>query len=148
MNPGIVVAACLLVDACCCRVLIVLLFLLRALLIPYFFALLAEFYAELFSRHASPLEVYVFVAVGDGGYDAMPDDIRRVQRKTAKQRRRRSGCSVQLPDWFMILHSSSIHLCTHAYVRLNIFGEKTTPPGDQVSGWTCRTCVQSSGSVS
>ena len=52
---------------------------------------------------------------------------------------------MQLPDWFMILHSSSRDLCTYMYyVRPNIFGEtrkKEPPPGSQVSGWTCRICV-------
>ena len=70
--------------------------------------LLAELHADLFSRHASPLEVYVFVAVDEIGEYVMPDEI--CGRCNAKQqRRRRGGRSVQLPDWFMILHSSSRH---------------------------------------
>ena len=36
-----------------------------------------ELHADLFSRHASPLEVYVFVAVANRGEDVMPDEICR-----------------------------------------------------------------------
>ena len=36
-----------------------------------------ELQADLFSRHASPLEVYVFVAVANRGEDAMSDEINR-----------------------------------------------------------------------
>ena len=50
--------------------------------------LLAELHADLFSRHASPLEVRVFVAV----------DLSPMQRKTSKEG---GGRSVQLPDWVM-----------------------------------------------
>ena len=75
---------------------------------------LAELHGDVFSRHASPLEVYVFVAVDEIGEYVMPDEI--CGRCNAKQqRRRRGGRSVQLPDWFMILHSSSRHLCTYTY---------------------------------
>ena len=41
------------------------------------FLLLAELHADLFSRHASPLEVYVFVAVANRGEDVMSDEICR-----------------------------------------------------------------------
>ena len=56
--------------------------------------------------------------------------------------RRRGGQSVQLPDWLMILHSSSRNLRTYTYV--NIFGENKEAKKNvgQVSGWACRTCVQ------
>ena len=39
------------------------------------FVLLAELHADLFSRHASPLEVYVFVVVANRGEDDMSDEI-------------------------------------------------------------------------
>ena len=69
---------------------------------------LVELHGDLFSRHASPLEVYVFVAVDERGEHALSDEIcRRCNGK--QQGRRRGGRSVQLPDWFMILHSSSRH---------------------------------------
>ena len=38
---------------------------------------LAELYADFFSRHASPLEIYVFMAVANRGKDVMPDEIFR-----------------------------------------------------------------------
>ena len=77
---------------------------------------LPELHGDLFSRHASPLEVYVCVAVGERGEDVMSDEIcRRCNGK--QQRRRRGGRSVHLPDWFMMLHSSSRHLCMYTYVR-------------------------------
>ena len=37
---------------------------------------LAELHADLFSRHASPLELCVFVAVDERGEDVMPDEIK------------------------------------------------------------------------
>ena len=62
------------------------------------------------------------------------------------EKRRRGGRSLQLPDWFMILHSSPRHLCTCTYVlrRTNYIRrkKKKKKPGGQVSGWTCRTCAQ------
>ena len=68
--------------------------------------LLAELHAELFSRHASPLEVYVFVVADERVEDAiMSDEIWRWNGK--QERRRRGGRSVQLPDCFFILHPSS-----------------------------------------
>ena len=60
----------------------------------------AELHADLFSRHASPLEVCVFVAVDERGEDVVSDEIcRRFNGK--QQRRRRGGRSVQLPNWVM-----------------------------------------------
>ena len=56
-------------------------------------------HADLFSRHTSPLEVYVFVAVDERGEDVLSDEIRR--RCNGTQQRRRGGRSVQLPDWAM-----------------------------------------------
>ena len=101
---------------------------------------MAELHADLFSRHASPLDVYVFAAVDDRSEDVMSDNIfRRCNGK--QQRRRRGGRSVQLSNWFMILHSSSRHLSTWYtyyvlliyarsirttyYARPNTFGENT-----------------------
>ena len=77
----------------------------------------AKLHGDLFSRHASPLEVYVFVAVDERGEHALSDEIcRRCNGK--QQGRRRGGRSVQLPDWFMIQHSSR-HVCTYAYVLVH-----------------------------
>ena len=55
--------------------------------------ILGELHADLFSRHASPLEVCVFVAVEERGEDVISDEIcRRCNGK--QQRRRRGGLSV------------------------------------------------------
>ena len=55
------------------------------------------------------------MTVDERGEDVMSDEICR--RCVGKhERRRRGGRSVQLQDWFMILHSSSRHLCTCTYV--------------------------------
>ena len=55
-------------------------------------------HADLFSRHASPLEGCVLVAIDEIGEYVMSDDICR--RCNGKQHRwRRGGRSVQLPDW-------------------------------------------------
>ena len=54
---------------------------------------------------------------------------RRCNRK--QHGRRRGGRSVQLPDSFMILHSSSRHLCTYTYVlyvRPIFSGQRRKPP--------------------
>ena len=62
--------------------------------------ILPELHGDLFSRHASPLEVCVFVMVDERSEDVMSDEIgRRCNGK--QQRRRRGGRSVQLPDWVM-----------------------------------------------
>ena len=54
------------------------------------------------------------MAVDERGEYVMSDEIcRRCNGK--QQRRRRGGRSVQLPDWFMILRSSSRHLCSYTY---------------------------------
>ena len=95
--------------------------------------LLAGLHADLFSRHASPLEVYGLVAVDERGEDVICDEICR--QCNGKPQRRRVGRSVQLPDWFMNLHSSSRHFCTYTYVlyvRLHIFGEKNTKTNPEV----------------
>ena len=62
--------------------------------------LLPELHADLFTRHASPLEACVFVAVNERGEDVVSDKICRRCNGT-QQRRRRAGRSVQLPDWVM-----------------------------------------------
>ena len=48
---------------------------------------LAELHADLFSHRASPLEVFVFVAVAERGEDVMSDEICR--RCNGKRQRRR-----------------------------------------------------------
>ena len=48
-----------------------------------------ELHADLFSRHVSPLEVHVFVAVDERGEDVMSDEICR--RCNEKQEIRRRG---------------------------------------------------------
>ena len=53
--------------------------------------------------------------VDERGEDVMSDEICR-RRNRKRQRRRRGGLSVQLPNWCMILHSSSRRVCTHTYV--------------------------------
>ena len=59
-----------------------------------------ELHADLSSRHASPVEVYGFVAVDERGEDVMSDEI--CHRCNGKQRRRSRGRrKVQLPDWIM-----------------------------------------------
>ena len=85
---------------------------------------LAELYADLFSRHAIPSKVYVFVAVDDRSEDEI------CRRCNGKQlRRRRGGRSVQLPNWFMIQHSFRdiyAHSIRSTYfARPKIFGEST-----------------------
>ena len=59
--------------------------------------ILAELHDDLFSRHARPLEGYVFVVVDDRGKDVLSDEIRR-RCNGKQQRRRRGGRSVQPPD--------------------------------------------------
>ena len=62
------------------------------------------------------LEVDVFVAVDERGEDVMSDEICR--RYNRKQQRRCGGRNVQLPDWFMILHSSfETFMHVRVYVR-------------------------------
>ena len=85
---------------------------------------MVEFHGDLFSRHAVPLEGYVFVVVDDRGEDVLSNEIcRRCNRK--QQRRRRGGRTVQPPDWFV--HDSDIYARTYTYVlctRPNTLGEK------------------------
>ena len=64
------------------------------------YQLLRELHADLFSRHASPLEVYVFVAVDRRGEDVMSDEV-CYRRNGKKQRGRRDGRNMQLPDCAM-----------------------------------------------
>ena len=80
------------------------------------YILLAELHGDLFSRHASPLEVYV-VAVDERSEHVMSDEIcRRCNGK--QQGRRRGGRSVQLPDSFT-RYASTLFFETfmHVYVR-------------------------------
>ena len=90
---------------------------------------LAELHGDLFSRHASPLEGYVFVAVDDRGEEVSSDEIcRRCNGK--QQRRRRGGRSVQPPDWLMILTFTHVCIITY-YVHDQMYSTKnkkeTTP---------------------
>ena len=58
---------------------------------------LAQLHADLFSCHANPLEVYVFLAVANRGEDIVSDEICR-RFNGNEQYRRRSGrivCSSQ-----------------------------------------------------
>ena len=59
-----------------------------------------ELHGDLFSRHASPLEGYVFVAVDEIGEDVMSDEIFR-RNNWKQERSRRDGRSVQRLDWLM-----------------------------------------------
>ena len=56
--------------------------------------LLAELHGDVFSRHASHLENYVFVGVDERGEDIVSDEICR--RNYRKQKRRRGGRSETL----------------------------------------------------
>ena len=58
---------------------------------------LAGLHGDLFSRHACPMEGYVFVAVDERGEDVMSDEICR-RNNEKQERRRRGGRTVQLPD--------------------------------------------------
>ena len=83
--------------------------------------LLAELHGDLFSRHASPLEGYVFVMIDDRGEDVLSDEIcRRCNGK--QQRRRRGGRSVQPPDCI----PTFMHACirTHYVHDQKYSGEK------------------------
>ena len=105
----------------------------------YYYNVLAELHGDLFSHHASPVVVYVFVVVDERGEQVMSDEICRRCNGT-QQGRRFGGRSVQLLDSFMFLHSASRHAYTYTYVlyvRPNIFSEKKLqeiPHGGQVSG--------------
>ena len=103
--------------------------------------ILAELHGDLFSRHASPLEVYVLWRSTKRREHFMSDEIcRRCNGK--QQGRRRGGRSVQLPDSFVILHSSSRHFM-HVYIRTIITTKyiqrkkKKAPSEVRSRGWTC-----------
>ena len=68
-----------------------------------------ELHADLFSRHASPLEVCAFVAVAERGENVMSDEICR-RRNGKQQKRSRGGQSVQLPDWVMNKSKGNIEM--------------------------------------
>ena len=96
-------------------------------------SVLAELHADLFSRHTSPLEVCVFVAVYDRGKDVMSDEIcRRCDGK--QQRRRRVGGSVLLPDWLMIPPSRHLGVYTYVLSMTKYIRRETNTPGSQISG--------------
>ena len=108
--------------------------------------LLAELNADLFSRHASPLEVYVFVAVDDRGEDVCPTRFvvdATENRKAAKDPWRPKCAAPRL------VYDSALFFETfiHVYIRITYDQicsaiKKKKHPGGQVSGWTCRTRVQ------
>ena len=58
-----------------------------------------ELHADSFSRHAVPLEVWVFVALDERGEDVISEEI--CCGCDGKHQRRHGGRSVQLPDWVM-----------------------------------------------
>ena len=69
------------------------------------------------------------MGVDDRGEDVVSGEICR-RYNGQQQKRKRGGRSVQLPDWFMILHSSWRHVCTYTYVlrtTKNIRRKKRTP---------------------
>ena len=72
-----------------------------------------DLHADLFSRHASPLEVYVFVAVDERGEDVVSDETCHLCN--GKQRRRRGGRNVQLPDRVMnkIKRQHILYCCSY-----------------------------------
>ena len=60
---------------------------------------LTELHADLFSRHASPIEVCVFVAVDERGEDVMSDEIR--PRCNGKSEEGGVAAEVCNSDWVM-----------------------------------------------
>ena len=111
-----------------------------------------ELHADLFSRNASPLEVYVFVTDANRGEDIMSNEIcRRFNRKQQYRRRRgRSVCSSQTGLWSGILIRDMYACIRTYYVRPNTSGENEKHPPEVRSrdGHTCRTCVQKLRSIS
>ena len=58
------------------------------------YSLLPEFHVDLFSRHARPLEFYVFVAVNErGGRCYVRRDLSSMQRKTTKKEAWQPKCA-------------------------------------------------------
>ena len=94
------------------------------------YAIFPELHANLFSRHASPLEVYVFVAVTSRGDDVMSDEILSVQWKAAIKEAEWPTCAAP-----RLVYDSALFFetCLHVYVRTTydqIYSVKikSTPP--------------------
>ena len=95
-------------------------------------------HADLLSRHASPLEVYVFVAVANRGEDVTSDEILpSIQWKAAIKEAGWPKCAAP-----RLVYDSALFFetCMHVYVRTmydQIYSAKIqAPPGGKVSGWT------------
>ena len=94
---------------------------------------MAELHADLFSRHASPLEAHVFVAVdekrGEDVNHCVRRDLSSMQRKTRRRGGRRkvySSQTVFFNDFALLFETFIMHVSSirKYYVRPNIFGEK------------------------
>ena len=109
-----------------------------------------ELHADLFSRHASPLEVYVFVAVANRGEDVMSDEIlSSIQWKAGIKEAEWPKCAAPRLVYDSVLRDTYARIRTY-YVRLNVFGENKRHPLEVRSRdrHTCRTCVQKFRSIS
>ena len=106
---------------------------------------MVELHLDFFGRHTSPLAVDVLRRSTKEVTVSCPTRL-FVDVTEKSKRRRRGGRSVQLQAWFIVTNSSSRHLCKYTYVlrttkHIRRKKEKKKPER-QVSGWTCRTCVQ------
>ena len=86
---------------------------------------LAELHGDLFSRHASPLEGYIFVVVDDRGEDVLSDEIcRRCNRKQQKKETWRPKCTAPrlffFIDYYIYPRMYMYVICT----RTNTLGKK------------------------
>ena len=80
-----------------------------------------ELHADLCSRHASPLEVYVFVTSTKEAKCYVRRDCHRCDGK--HQRRKRGGRNVRLPDWGMnIKRQHSIGLTWVTKIKSLMYG--------------------------
>ena len=106
-----------------------------------------ELHTDLFCRHASPLEVYVFVAVANrGGRCYVRRDLSSTQWKAAiKEAEWPKSAAPRLVYDSALFFETCMHVYvrTRYYVRPNMFGEnkKHTPEVRSRDGLTCRTCV-------
>ena len=75
---------------------------------------LAKFHADLFSRHTSPLEVYVFVAVANRGEDMSNEILSSIQWKTAIKEAEWPKCAAP-----RLVYDSPLFFetCMHVYVH-------------------------------
>ena len=75
-----------------------------------------ELHADLFSRHASPLEVYAFVAVANRGEDVMSDEIlSSIQWKAAIKEAAWPKCAAP-----RLVYDSALFFETCMYVNVRI----------------------------